>query len=356
MAAAKAFKSTAANALRFAVAVLPLYPAIRINLDASAGQGETWAAVGIGFVLFGALAIEHSLRAGRWHKAALWGTLGATFLCLNAMNAIANLATHTDRARADSQARMDLTERRKEHARLAGEATPDSIAAEIKAAQAASSRLWQASQGCDPNQITRDATRAFCKSVADLEARKAAATKRDAIDIMLATAAPMDSFADAMADGLSVLGYQIDEKAKLAITRSRDWSKAIGVELLAMFGPAALLGLLGCYNPKLQLKTATISDDKRRKPDSSVDGDIDAFYSAKLKAAHGLAVSAGALFKTWQSWCEEAGVEPGTQRAFSARIQKRLQREPNHGRPRYLNVALKEASHSPGLRLAVSNA
>ena len=205
MAAAKTSKAAtiktgAGNVLRFSLAALPLFPAIKINLDAAAGQGETWAVVGIGFVIFGALAIEHSLHAVRWRQAVtalLWGVLGAGFLALNGMNAIANLASHTDHSRDENRAKMqtaadisrqrdELAERRKEHAKLAGEATPDSIEAEIKASKAANSGLWRASQSCDANSITRDVTRAFCKNLADLEAKKAAATKRDAIDASLA--------------------------------------------------------------------------------------------------------------------------------------------------------------------------
>jgi hypothetical protein len=273
MAAAKtstaaALKSGAGNVLRFSLAALPLFPAVRINLDAAAGQGATWAVVGIGFVLFGALAIEHSLHALRDRQAItslLWGVLGAGFLALNGMNAIANIASHSDRSRDENRAKMqtaadisrqrdEMAERRKEHAKLAGEATPDSIEAEIQASKAANSGLWRASQSCDANSITRDVTRAFCKGLADLEAKKAAATKRDEIDAKLAkldekaetkgeAPSTVDSFADAMADGLRAFGYQVGEKDKIAIVRARDWSKAIGVEVLAAFGPAALLGL-----------------------------------------------------------------------------------------------------------------
>ena len=66
---AATIKTGAGNVLRFGLATLPLYPAVKINLDAAAGQGETWAVVGIGFVIFGALAIDHSLHAVRWRQA-----------------------------------------------------------------------------------------------------------------------------------------------------------------------------------------------------------------------------------------------------------------------------------------------
>jgi hypothetical protein len=336
---------------------LPLYPAIRVNLDAAAGQGETWAIVGVSFVLFGALTIEHSLNAPQWHKAALWGALGVCFLGLNCTNAIANLANHTDHTRDDARARMRLSERRSEVVTAVGESTPDSIAAEIKASQAANSKLWQASNGCDPNSITRDVTRAFCKGVAELEAKKAAASKRDAIDAQMASMAAMvapstvDSFADAMAEGLEVFGWRVDEKAKHAIVRARDWAKAIGVELLAAFGPAALLGLLLRQSATVG---ATVCDGSRKTVATVAEDGIDAFFAAKIKACKGVAVPAGALFKAWKAWCDETDREPGSQTAFGLRMQRLVQRDPNNGRPRYLNIQLRDAER-PGLRLAVNN-
>ena len=43
---------------------------------------------------------------------------------------------------------------------------------------------------------------------------------------------------------IGLLGYTVDDKAKELIAASRDWLKGVGVELLAAFGPAALLSLL----------------------------------------------------------------------------------------------------------------
>ena len=66
-----------------ALASLPLYPAIRINLDAAVGQGTTWAIVAIGFVIFGAVCIEHathSLKDRQFVSGALWAFLGFGFL------------------------------------------------------------------------------------------------------------------------------------------------------------------------------------------------------------------------------------------------------------------------------------
>lgn len=49
-----------------------------------------------------------------------------------------------------------------------------------------------------------------------------------------------------MADAIGMLGYKIDDRGKLLISRIRDWGKALGVELLAGFGPTGLLQLSSC--------------------------------------------------------------------------------------------------------------
>ena len=226
-------------AVRLAIAALPLYPAIRINLDASAGQGSTWAVVAIGFVVFGAVCIEnavHSMRSKGIVVGMLWATLGAGFLALNMMNALANIAAHSDSSRDSSRARIaaagtvsarqsELSQRRAEQAKVAGEATPESIEAEAKALKAREARLWSASFSCDPNWITKDATKAFCAEVATLEAKHAASVKRDQIDAQIAAldakadangAVPstVDSFADAMADGFAAFGFQVERKGQ----------------------------------------------------------------------------------------------------------------------------------------------
>ena len=146
-----------------------------------------------------------------------------------------------------------MSQGRKEQVAIAGNATPESIEAEIRAAKAANSKLWNASFSCDPAWTTRDATRAFCATLAELEKKRAAAVRRDEIDRQLAeldakdVEAPpsaVDSYVANMGRFIGLLGYSVDDKAKELIAASRDWLKGIGVELLAAFGPAALLCLL----------------------------------------------------------------------------------------------------------------
>jgi hypothetical protein len=394
----------AATILKLGVASLPLYPAIRINLDAAAGQGATWAAVAIGFVIFGAICIEHgvhSLRERQIASGTLWGLLGVAFLALNVMNALGNAASHSDHSRDQNKAKMDIaatifeqrsqwSQRRAEQAKVAGEATPESLEAEARALKATNSKLWSASFSCDPNWITKEATKAFCAEVAKLEEKKAAATKRDQIDAQLAklddkaeargeAPSTVDSFADAMADGLAAFGYAVDEKGKIAIVRARDWGKALGVELLAGFGPTALMLLFlraGIQTrrtgeeerPKLPSQ-ASASYATRRKPEekaslltetetaspaaSPLPDPMQSFVDRRLERADGATIAAGDLWRLWQQDCKSLGIEPGTQQAFGRMAKKWFKHDKNNGRPRYENVRPKH-EHAV-LRLAVNN-
>lgn len=64
-------------------------------------------------------------------------------------------------------------------------------------------------------------------------------------------------------------------------------------------------------------------------------------------------MAATALFKAWQAYCTERGIEPGSQKAFSKRVQRRVGYDRCNGRPKYLNVKLK--ARVP-IYLAISNA
>ena len=52
------------------VCILPIIPAVRVNLDGAAGQGEAWTIFAIGSVIAGAVFIELCLL---WKAAALRG-------------------------------------------------------------------------------------------------------------------------------------------------------------------------------------------------------------------------------------------------------------------------------------------
>jgi hypothetical protein len=391
-----------ATILVLIVASLPLYPAIRINLDAAQGQGATWATVAVGFVIFGAICIENclqSLRDRQFMSASLWGVLGAAFLALNVMNALANAAGHSDHSRDEKRFQIEaaaaLSSRkshyvhgRDEQAKVAGEATPESIEAQLRAAIAADANRWRASEKCNPDLIGRPLTRIFCEDIHKLEAKKAAAIKRDELDTKITklddeggtgkgeAPSSIDPFADAMADAMGMLGYKVDENGKLLISRIRDWGKALGVELLAGFGPTGLLLLLlragsrhtktECQ-PKLQLRLRRQEPDERlhicpaaQRSEPPVahlpvamNDPAHSFITRRLERCEGVMIPAGDLWRLWQQDCEQLGIRPGTQQAFGRNMKKWFAHEKNNGRPRYLNLRAKPEQAT--LRLAVDN-
>ena len=92
---------------------------------------------------------------------------------------------------------------------------------------------------------------------------------------------------------------------------------------------------------------------------SQDDPEIDAFIGRRLETAQGEHIPATPLYDVWKRDCADHGIDPGSQKTFSKRIQKRVERDPNGNRPRYLHVRLKPAQHhAPAhgpLRLAVVN-
>jgi hypothetical protein len=187
----------------------------------------------------------------------------------------------------------------------------------------------------------------------------------------------VDSYADAMAEGLAAFGYQVKDKETL--TTARNWLKALGTELMAGFGPAALLYFMAEIakegkrhrspepEPR-EIETVSRSrgpDPKPKKPEPKPEPDISplpgaiddphhSFIARRLERFEGSMMSAGDMFKLWMDDCEKMGISPGTQQAFGRQMKQWFAHEKNNGRPRYLNVRAK--TEASGLRLAVSNA
>jgi hypothetical protein len=143
------------------ICVLPIIPAVRVNLEGAAGQGMAWTTFAIGSVLAGAVFMELALEGRGVLRSALFGLLAAFFVSLNVLNAIGNAASQSDLSRdvASSQAekvrrlaekRSQMVAARVEMVAIAGNATPESLEAEAKALKAKEARLWGASFQCDP--------------------------------------------------------------------------------------------------------------------------------------------------------------------------------------------------------------
>jgi hypothetical protein len=67
------------------------------------------------------------------------------------------------------------------------------------------------------------------------------------------------------------------------------------------------------------------------------------FVGRCLEPCDGASMTAAALFAIWRGDCEGRAVDPRTQKAFSGRIKRHFEHDPNGGRPRYRNVKPKVA-------------
>ena len=356
---------------------LPMVPAVRINLDGAAGQGGAWVTFAIASVVFAAVAVEISMEAAEHRKPlrfVLYGGIAVLFLALNISNALGNSAAHSGHSREDRSAKIQRKQRtdailassqeaRRAQAAIAGEATPEAIGAEIEARKAADARRWTATNGCDVSLLIGQAQRDFCAGLAGLEAKKAAAVKRDELDKKIASlsegsagAAPevADPFADSIARLLTTLGCTVSEGGLKIIAASRDWSKAIGVEIMAAFGPAALLMLFaGSRERPSGLPVAAVPAERgERTPRSSPpvllaapqavvpleDTTMLEFIGRRLERRAGAAMRSGEAFRLWEDDCAEQGIEAGSQKAFTQRFKRHFAHDPNGGRPRFMGV------------------
>jgi hypothetical protein len=162
---------------------------------------------------------------------------------------------------------------------------------------------------------------------------------------------------------LGLLGYAVTGDGKVLIASLRDWGKAAGVELLAGFGPSALLLILwritGPRPPAPLPGRKAAAPVKEKTPPSLLepetapqrpamaalegDAEISAFITRYLEFCPGEYIAAGQLFQMWRQECSEHGREAGSQKAFAARVKRRVQHERNSGRPRYVGVRFKTA-------------
>jgi hypothetical protein len=364
--------ATITRVATLAVAALPLAPAVLINLDQAHGKGPALTAAAIGFVVAAAVAVEMARKVHGVAARALWCLVAILFLSLNIRNAIGNSAAHSDDARdvrlsqkqqssRSSQLLSQLSQRRAAQAKVAGEDTPESIEAEIQAAKVEGSRKWNMSGGCDVAHMAGSSTRTFCEGIAKLQAKVAAAKKRDELDKEIAplnantggdTVVPSsaDPQAESLATFISAWGIKVGEDGKKIIASSQDWGIGIGVEVMAALLPSAIIAMLSEGDKPASIpEPKKVSRPKRKEPDAestseSGDAEIDAFYARRLEPVQGEFISSRALYTVWLAYCEEHGIEPGSQKAFSRRIQNRVGYERNNGRPRYCHIRLREVS------------
>ena len=227
------------------IAWVAIGPAVYVNIEATP---MPWTPFAIGSVIAAAVFVF----LAKDERSFWFGVLGTFFILINVATALDNVASMSDATRdgrsSAIQRRTALNKARKVQTDLAGEEAAQTVEGQIKALIASDATRYAASEHCNPDKITKPETRTFCDNIAKLGAKKAAAIERAKIDEKLAALdkeapdAPSsaDPYAESLARFLVLFGYQVDDEGKALLSSSKDWGRAIGLELMAAFGPMAL--------------------------------------------------------------------------------------------------------------------
>lgn len=363
-------------------AALCVLPAILINVDWSSATPLAWKVAPVGLILGAALFAEAARRAASWAVSPAFVALALLLMAVNTMTAFTNATHRTEGKRDDRSATIAAAEKQRSQwsqqwsqwsqgragaVKLAGETPAASIRADVEALIASDARRWQSTGKCDPLLTTAPASMSFCRQVASLRSRLAAAEQRDKFDALLAqlakapatTAAPAtaDPFGENLGAVLGALGIQLSDDGKRMLSTQRDILLAVALELLATFGPAAAFLIFG------HGKTAAPSHASARPvapaaaavvaatPDTTPDV-FAAFCASRLEQVEDASIRAGDAWEAWLQWCSEQGIEPGTQKRFGSRMKLAFTHDRASNRPRYLGVRLKR--HAPQLKVVAA--
>ena len=224
---------------------IPVYIVAHVALDSAAGQSEAWKQASIGFTVVAAIFAELAFESHSWGGRAVWAFAAVIFICLDIITGVSNSAATSDHARDVSssqsskkgrltkemaewsqrrKAMVAVIEKRLQSVRgmeiaLDGEAPVKSIEAEIEATKTAKAGYWRASEGCKTEKLFSLEAKAFCREIADLEAKRDAAEKRDELDRSKPKAADDVTVQPATVDGyiavvnrvLKAAGYKVDD-------------------------------------------------------------------------------------------------------------------------------------------------
>lgn len=351
------------EAIWIAAAALPMGPALWVNWQSAASQGQTWLFVAIFQVVFAALFLEASLRVKSFAAKGLF--LWAMLFCLvaNVQNALTMASHSSDDQRGDRTAKIAssadreeqkkrLHHRREEQVRVAGEDAAATIQAEIDRTISADPLRWKhTGSGCKPELITREDSKRFCTSIAILRGKLAAAEARDRIEdelrVLAADKAPavtsIDPYTDSVAAILAALQVEVTKELRGLIASSKDLIRAIMIELLAAAGPSAILAL---SQPAAPARPASTSKQRTRARPAHTAAKADpkagvlAFADQRLEVRGSVMTASGAIWQAWEAYRQQHGLPEATKQSFGRVMGSLFEKRDSGGRPRYL-VAIK---------------
>ena len=340
----------------------PVYLACKINAQSAASQGEVWAQVAVCSTILAAVLFEVAVRLlfRRNYVGSMAAVVGIIpFFAMNMVSASGNVASADVHAREvrQSQARIsanrqddraDAVERRKLHDNAAMGETVTSAEAKIKEAISKNATLWAASGHCRAESITLPKTKAFCGTVADLEAKREHAREADKArdDIARIDAAPQGELAmQSTAEGAganvasfaATLGYSGVNGDKVF-----EYARGGSLEALATIAPGAMALLASLLfgsgskthvapslspveKPTRRFVIPKISFSKRKADDTVVSfplGSAREFHRRYLEpAGPNDRIKGGDMQKRYTQDCARVGVDPLERKMLSQALR-----------------------------------
>lgn len=338
-----------------------------VNLDWKSHDAIPWNVASAGMTLAAAVLVEAAFTVPLWLTRAVFGLVATGMVLVNVNVALGNLSTHATDARDSRSAKMVATvatvaarsralSARNEAATAAGERSVDGWQADIQAEIAKDATRWQSTGACNPLKITAGQSKAYCTRVAELQAKLAAARRRDEADAKITeldkAGSETPSSADPYIDTVeAIYGAKLSDDQKRAVVARANAARALMVEAGAAVVPSAILALFGFFAMRApeplqqRIPPKRIAVTETPQPISN-EHPLNAFIASHLEDANGSVIRAGSAWQLWQQWCHEKGIETGSQKAFGLKLQSRFAYDRNSGRPQYLNVRVK-----PSLRI-----
>lgn len=359
--------ATTAWGLARTLALIWLVPALLFNVDWTGHLGWAHNAAAVGMIVGAALLIHVSLA--KLHIVGtpvlmavalflVYGNTKQAVRTLSFTSEVASEARETKMAAASQLAsqRSRLESRRAAQAQIAGEAAYTTIEAELESIKVAEPQRWRLTKGCDPLEVTKSIE--FCTLVAKTKAKLAAAAARDRIDGELrelpsattGVAEAVPRVADAYVANVISLLEEIGLKPTERLVAAEEaMSRALGLELLAAFGPACWLIFLDLMaGASTVARTITTKRTKADEPTitkpagEQVKADaVDRWIADDLEIHEGEFVFAKQLRSTAGFPAHQPGIN---ENMIWSRLKKMpgVKHDPNNGRPRYFGIRLRK--------------
>jgi len=174
---------------RLVVTLAFMSPAILMNLASLQNRGSIMCFASVVLVIGAAFAL-HCLMHRPAEQKLFFLLMTPVLIFMSMFTAIRNIGGIRETAAAERQAHNEakedlktqlasLRERRKAQSKIAGEDAPQVIQGNIEALKAKYIYKWNATNGCQPEQVASTEAKTLCNGVRDLQIKLDAAKERD---------------------------------------------------------------------------------------------------------------------------------------------------------------------------------